>query len=114
MRSRGGRFGGYGLYLLKGKPVFLYNLLDLERFRWEGPEALSPGKHTVEFDFKYEGIGAGTLAFTVAAIGWFVQLVREARRPRLLWYVRRKLTASYIFLGFVPIALILAFFAVSN
>ena len=32
----GGRFGGYGLYLLKGKPVFTYNLLDLERFRWEG------------------------------------------------------------------------------
>ena len=32
----GGRFGGYGLYLLKGKPVFAYNLLDLERFRWEG------------------------------------------------------------------------------
>jgi hypothetical protein len=31
----GGRFGGYGLYLLKGKPVFLYNMLDLERFRWE-------------------------------------------------------------------------------
>ena len=32
----GGRFGGYGLYLLKGKPVFTYNLLDMERFRWEG------------------------------------------------------------------------------
>ena len=34
--TMGGRFGGYGLYLLKGKPVFCYNLLDLERFRWEG------------------------------------------------------------------------------
>ena len=32
----GGRFGGYGLYLLKGKPVFVYNLLDLKRTRWEG------------------------------------------------------------------------------
>ena len=32
----GGRFGGYGLYLLKGKPVFVYNLLDLKRYRWEG------------------------------------------------------------------------------
>ena len=27
----GGRFGGYGLYLLNGKPVFAYNLLDMER-----------------------------------------------------------------------------------
>ena len=32
----GGRFGGYGLFLQDGKPVFVYNLLDLERFRWQG------------------------------------------------------------------------------
>ena len=55
----GGRFGGYGLYLLKGKPVFTYNLLGLERFRWEGPQALAPGKHTLVFDFKYDGPGSG-------------------------------------------------------
>ncbi len=61
--TRGGRFGGYGLYLLKGKPVFLWNLLDLKRVRWEGPEALSPGKHTLEYDFKYDGLGFATLAF---------------------------------------------------
>jgi len=61
--TSGGRFGGYGFYLLKGKPVFLWNLVDLKRIKWEGPEALSPGKHTVEFDFKYDGLGVGTLAF---------------------------------------------------
>ena len=61
--TSGGRFAGYGFYLLQGKPVFLWNLIDLERVRWEGPEALTPGPHTVEFDFKYEGIGVGTLAF---------------------------------------------------
>jgi arylsulfatase A-like enzyme len=55
----GGRFGGYGLYLLKGKPVFLYNLLDLERFRWEAPQALTPGKHTIVFEFTYDGPGVG-------------------------------------------------------
>ena len=55
----GGRFGGYGLYVLKGKPVFTYNLLDLERFRWEGQQALTPGKHTIVFDFKYDGPGLG-------------------------------------------------------
>ena len=32
----GGRFGGYGMFLQKGKPVFAYNLLDLQRTRWEG------------------------------------------------------------------------------
>jgi arylsulfatase A-like enzyme len=66
----GGRFGGYGLFLQDGKPVFVYNLLDLERFRWEGGvgailgkdifgRALDPGKHTIVFDFKYDGPGPG-------------------------------------------------------
>jgi arylsulfatase len=57
LNTLGGRFGGYGLYLVKGKPVFTYNLLALEKFRWEGPQALTPGKHTVLFDFKYDGPG---------------------------------------------------------
>ena len=61
--TSGGRFAGYGFYLLKGKPVFLWNLVDLKRIKWEGPEALTPGKHTLEFDFKYDGLGVGTLAF---------------------------------------------------
>ena len=61
--TSGGRFAGYGFYLLKGKPVFLWNLIDMKRIKWEGPEALAPGKHTVEFDFKYDGLGVGTLAF---------------------------------------------------
>jgi arylsulfatase len=60
--TSGGRFGGYGFYLLEGKPVFLWNMVDLNRIKWEGP-TLTPGKHTVEFDFKYEGLGAGTLAY---------------------------------------------------
>jgi arylsulfatase A-like enzyme len=53
----GGRFGGYGLYLLKGRPVFTYNFLGMERARWEGKEALGAGKHTIVFDFKYDGPG---------------------------------------------------------
>ena len=61
--TSGGRFAGYGFYLLKGKPVWLWNMVDLERLKWEGQEALSPGRHTVEFDFRYDGMGAGTLAF---------------------------------------------------
>jgi arylsulfatase A-like enzyme len=66
----GGRFGGYGLFLQGGKVVFVYNLLDLERFRWEGGiggilgkdlfgKALKPGQHTIVFDFKYHGPGPG-------------------------------------------------------
>ena len=61
--TSGGRFAGYGMYLLDGKPVFVWNLLDLERLKWEGKEALAPGKHVIEFDSKYDGLGAGTMAF---------------------------------------------------
>ena len=61
--TSGGRFGGYGFYLLKGKPTFLWNLVDMERIKWESPEELSPGKHTLEFEFKYDGLGVGTLAY---------------------------------------------------
>ena len=59
INTLGGRFGGHGLYLLKGKPVFVYNFFNFERFRWEGPAALAAGKHTVVFDFKYDGPGFG-------------------------------------------------------
>ena len=60
--TQGGRFGGYGFYVLKSKPVFLWNLVDLKRIRWEGPE-LAPGKRVIEFDFKYDGLGPATMAF---------------------------------------------------
>jgi hypothetical protein len=63
--TEGGRFGGYGLFLSKGvagirggKPVFLYNLLNLKRTIWSGP-ALNAGKHTIVFDFKSDGPGLG-------------------------------------------------------
>lgn len=63
--TQGGRFGGYGLFLSRGvagvrrgKVVFLYNLLDLKRTIWEGPE-LSPGKHTIVFDYKVDAPGLG-------------------------------------------------------
>ena len=59
LNTLGGRFGGYGLYLVKGKPVFTYVQINAEKFRWEGPDAITPGKHTIVFDFKYDGPGFG-------------------------------------------------------
>ena len=50
-QGRGREFG-------RGKPVFLYNLLDLKRTTWAGP-ALGAGKHTIVFDFKSDGPGLG-------------------------------------------------------
>ncbi|HEX5272162.1 MAG TPA: hypothetical protein VFW33_16815 [Gemmataceae bacterium] len=81
----GGRFGGYGLYLLKGKPVFTYNALDLERFRWEGSDALAAGKHTIVFDFTYDGPGfgkGGTGVFKVDG-----QEVARKKMPRTIPFI---------------------------
>ena len=55
----GGRFGGYGFYLLKGQPVFTWNLIQLEMVKWRGKDALASGKHMLEFDWKYDGPGLG-------------------------------------------------------
>jgi arylsulfatase A-like enzyme len=43
----------------RGRPVFVYNMLDLERFRWRALSGLDAGKHTIVFDFKYAGPGIG-------------------------------------------------------
>jgi len=57
--TQGGRFNGWGLYLLQGKPVFHYNLAGVQRFTVAGKEKLAPGKHVVLVDFKYDGGGIG-------------------------------------------------------
>jgi len=49
--THGGRFGGYGLYLVEGRPTFTYNFIDIARGRWQGP-ALTPGRHTIVFDWQ--------------------------------------------------------------
>lgn len=55
--TMGGRWGGWGLYMLKGKPVFNYNMLILAQYRWEGSDVLAPGRHTIAFEYTYDGPG---------------------------------------------------------
>ncbi len=57
--TQGGRFAGWGLYVLGGKPVICYNLAGVERYTVVGKDKLTPGKHTVALDFKPEGPGLG-------------------------------------------------------
>lgn len=67
--TKGGRFAGFGFYILKNRPIFVWNLFNLRRIRWEGP-ALSAGKHVLEYDFKYDGLGIRTLAYNnISGIG---------------------------------------------
>jgi hypothetical protein len=57
--------GAEGMIVTLGGRFSGYNMLDLKRYRWEGGvgardwlgSALKPGKHTIVFDFKYDGPG---------------------------------------------------------
>ena len=43
--------------------------VDLERVRWESSETLTPGKHTLEFEVHYDGLGFGTSTLTALSGG---------------------------------------------
>jgi arylsulfatase len=57
--TQGGRFNGWALYLLEGKPVFHYNLIGKFRSSIAAKDKLAPGKHVIVVDFKYGGPGLG-------------------------------------------------------
>jgi arylsulfatase len=67
--TQGGRFGGWGLLVLDGKPMFAYALSNQDgdkypnqnrsKTRIIGADKLAPGKHTLAFAFAYDGGGAG-------------------------------------------------------
>jgi len=57
---QGGRFGGFSFFLNGGKPTFVYNYLGLEKYTVASSQALSPGKHTIIYEFKSDGgLGKG-------------------------------------------------------
>jgi arylsulfatase len=64
--AQGGRFGGWSLYVKAGRPAYDYNVLGMQHYTVAAPQPLAAGKHTIRFDFAYDGGGlakggAGTL-----------------------------------------------------
>jgi hypothetical protein len=59
--TQGGRFGGWGLLLIDGKPEFDYAFSQQpeHKYRVTANEKLGPGKHAIKLDFKYDGPGFG-------------------------------------------------------
>jgi arylsulfatase len=49
--AQAGYFGGWTLYLKDGKPHHEYNWFALERTNVASDAALSPGKHTIQYEF---------------------------------------------------------------
>jgi arylsulfatase len=61
--TQGGLFGGWALYLEKGRPVFFYNTANVLHATVASPTALGPGKHTLVLAFQYGGgIGGSGVA----------------------------------------------------
>jgi len=57
--AQGGRFGGWALYVKDGVAAYDYNFLGMQRFTVASSEKLTQGKHTIKFDFAYDGGGPG-------------------------------------------------------
>jgi len=57
--AMGGKFGGYSLFMQNGKPIFTYNWVGKKEYDVIGNKIVPAGKHTVKFDFKYDGGGLG-------------------------------------------------------
>ena len=57
--AQAGRFGGWSLYLHKGKPTYTYNWLGLQRYSVASTQAVAAGKATIRFEFTYDGGGIG-------------------------------------------------------
>jgi len=57
--AQAGRFGGWALYAKDGIPAYDYNFLGMKSTTIAGTQPLKPGKHTVVFDFAYDGGGPG-------------------------------------------------------
>jgi len=55
--TQGGRFSGWGLYLKDGKPTFTMNLFNVQRPKWQAPDALKAGQHKIVFDFALDQAG---------------------------------------------------------
>jgi arylsulfatase len=57
--AQGGAFGGFSLYLHKGKPAYCYNLFGLQQFKTYGADPVPEGDHQVRMEFAYDGGGLG-------------------------------------------------------
>ena len=55
--TQGGRFAGWGLLILDGKPVWAYKNTQQpnDGIRISGPDKLAPGDHEVSVEFVYDG-----------------------------------------------------------
>ena len=57
--TQGGAFGGWSIYLNKGRPTYCYNLFGMQRFHVRADQVVPAGDHQVRLEFGYDGGGLG-------------------------------------------------------
>jgi arylsulfatase len=83
--AQAGRFGGWSLYMQSGRAHHVYNFGGLQRTTVSSPGALAPGRHTVLYEFVYDGGQPGSGGLSRLSVDG--KPVGEARIPRTLPFV---------------------------
>ena len=61
-----------------------------------------------------DGLEIAASVLLAIGLAWVIWLLMVRLQRRLLWRVRRRLVLSYVFIGFVPVLLVVAFFSVAG
>jgi len=80
--AQAGRFGGWSLYMKSGRAHHVYNFGGLQRTTVSSPQALTPGRHTVRYEFTYDGGRPGSGGVSRLLVDG--QPAGEARVPRTM------------------------------
>jgi arylsulfatase len=80
--AQAGRFAGWSLYMKGGRVHHVYNFGGLERTTVSSPEPLAPGRHTVRYEFAYDGGKPGSGGTSRLSVGGGSPA--EARVPRTM------------------------------
>jgi arylsulfatase len=78
--AQAGYFGGWTLYMKDGKPHHEYNWFALERTNIGGDTALSPGKHTIHYEFIPDAARPGSGGKSILSVDG--NKLAEARIPK--------------------------------
>jgi arylsulfatase len=82
--AQAGRFGGWSLYMKGGRVHHVYNFGGLQRTDVASPAALPQGRHSVLYEFAYDGGAAGSGGVSRLSVDG--RKVGEARVPRTMPY----------------------------
>jgi arylsulfatase len=80
--AQAGRFGGWSMYMKDGRVHHVYNFGGLERTTVSSPQALVPGRHSVLYEFAYDGGKPGSGGTSRLSVDG--QQAVEARVPHTL------------------------------